>query len=231
MVCGLWHTINVMEKIITQPINQLIYQRISAEIIAGTFKPKQALSERDLAKALGVSRTPVREALQMLEIGGFAEKKSRVGWTVSVPNSKTVQELLEMRFIFESLGIDKLLSSIDYDGLHMLASIFDKYIDGCDDSRIDEYLADDSSFHNNLINATNNFRIIDISKNVSMLTNWIRHLISFEIKSRIQNSLQEHLDICKALSIEDAERAKQCLKVHLGNVGKEYTHLLETTLR
>jgi DNA-binding GntR family transcriptional regulator len=90
-----------MQPINTVHINEQVYEAIEGAIVRSELGPGALLGDRQLAEALGVSRTPVRDALHRLESSGLVERRGRAGWAVSGFALRDVHELFELRRILE----------------------------------------------------------------------------------------------------------------------------------
>src|SRR4028119_1905117 len=93
-----------LQPINTAHINEQVYEAIEGAIVRSELGPGALLGDRQLAEALGVSRTPVRDALHRLESSGLVERRGRAGWAVSGFAIRDVHELFELRRILAPLG-------------------------------------------------------------------------------------------------------------------------------
>jgi DNA-binding GntR family transcriptional regulator len=216
-----------MESLVLMSTKDQVVNSLVKEITSGSFKPREPLYERTLAEELGISRTPVREALYDLQKLGFVEKKSRIGWHVAVPDVQSVTEIIDLRKILEISGLIRLLENGTDETITETASYFDDFSKENIHSRIEEYLVNDGIFHKSFIKATDNSRIIEIYENIALLSNWIRHLISYEEKTRRIQRLEEHCVICNNIKKRNVSAAIEALGGHLDRVGREYLTLIE----
>ncbi len=199
---------------------------LTEAIVNGDIAPNQPLSERDLSIELGVSRTPVREALYALERLGFVTRKTRVGWRVAVPDIDSVREIFELRELIESAGVEKAVTLPD-NALERLVTLFDSFSEDDITGRVHEYLERDKEFHNRIVLATDNSRIITIYEQVALHIDWFRHIVSYRIQERIRQSFNEHREIGNALAARDAVKARDLLFDHLSHVKSEFLSLME----
>ena len=218
VVCGIH--IN-MERLLLVSAKQQVVDVLTKEIVSGNLKPCQPLYERDLAERLGVSRTPIREALQVLASAGFIETKSRVGWSVSIPDVKSIREILELRMILETAGVETILNGNNEPLRESVSTLFDPFTLDNIDRDIEQYLKIDDQFHKSLIEATDNKRMIDMYANLALWIDWVRHFISYE--SSRSRSLREHKEICEGLKNKDLKATQDRLKTHIKRVRNEFT--------
>jgi DNA-binding GntR family transcriptional regulator len=214
-----------MEKLQIISVKEQVVEALKKDIISGFFKPCQPLYERDLAERLGVSRTPIREALQVLVTTGFVETKSRIGWSVSMPDAKSIEEILELRLILELTGAEIILAG-NHDPLREdISTLFDHFTDAKIASDMEEYLKTDRRFHKSLVEVTNNARIMEIYGNLALWIDWVRSFVSY--KSPRSRSLKEHLAICDGLRKKDLKATQDALRAHIKRVGNEFKFQLD----
>jgi DNA-binding GntR family transcriptional regulator len=89
----------------TIPVRERVYEHIKASILSGHLNPGEKLTEEHLAKTLGVSRTPVREALHKLDSEGLIKVRKKRGFVVSRDSKEEVEELFELRSILEGYAL------------------------------------------------------------------------------------------------------------------------------
>src|SRR3712207_5070509 len=107
-------------------INEQVYESIEAAIVRCELGPGTVLGDRQLAEVLGISRTPVRDALHRLESSGLVERRGRTGWMVSKFALQDVRELFELRRIFEPLGLERLSENWDEAIVKKLSQSFER---------------------------------------------------------------------------------------------------------
>jgi DNA-binding GntR family transcriptional regulator len=216
-----------MEKPKLVSAKNQIAEILTREIVRGKLRVRENLYERDLAERLGVSRTPVREALFQLATIGLVENKNRIGWKVAIPKAADIKDVFQLRLILESAGIDSLFRLEHALQRADIARMFDKFTQGNFASELKEYLRVDARFHRSIIAATENKRIETVYRNVSLWIEWARCIISYE--GAPPESLREHQQICRHLSHHDrAEAAKEALARHIRRVEASIIKMIET---
>ncbi len=223
VVCGIHHA---MKRLLLVPARQQVVDALTKEIVSGNLKPCQPLYERDLAEKLGVSRTPIREALQALATAGFVETKSRVGWSVSIPDVKSVREMFQIRMILEATGVEAILDQGNELFRANVCTLFDPFTVDNIDRNVEQYLKVDDKFHKSLIESINNSKIKEIYDSIALWNDWVRHFISYET-TRVK-SLIEHKEICESLKNRHLQTAKERLEAHIKRVGDELALYLKT---
>ncbi|MCJ7784613.1 MAG: GntR family transcriptional regulator, partial [Desulfobacterales bacterium] len=104
----------------TIPATERVYEYLKTAILSGHLNPDERLTEENLANALGVSRTPVREALHKLESEGLIKIRKKRGFIVSRDSNEEVEELFELRSILEGYTLRIISQSISEETYHRL---------------------------------------------------------------------------------------------------------------
>jgi DNA-binding GntR family transcriptional regulator len=199
-------------------INEQVYEAIEAAIVRCELGPGAVLGDRQLAELLGVSRTPVRDALHRLEPSGLVERRGRMGWMVSTFALQDVRELFELRRIFEPLGLARLSETWDEAVVRELSHAFERFPERLTEGLFPDYLNDDRRFHNKIVECSRNGRIIRFYGTVEKQIDRIRHYLSYNYEGRVEASLKEHREICAAIAARDLSAAAEALDNHLRNV-------------
>ena len=206
-------------------INEQVYEAVEAAIVRCDLKPGAVLGDRQLAVMLGVSRTPVRDALHRLESSGLVERRGRIGWMVSTFTLQDVRELFELRRVFEPLGLDRLSKNWDEAVVRELSHSFEKFSGRLTEDLLPDYLHDDHRFHKKIVECSRNGRVIRFYGTVEKQIDRIRHYLSYNYEGRVMTSLKEHREICVAIAARDLSAATEALDNHLRNVEELITAL------
>ena len=108
------------------PLREQVYNALRAELFKGTFKPGQRITEKEIAVSLGVSRTPVREALNLFRKQGIVEQRHGGGYIFCSPTVRQVEDIFEIRRALEPLAARKVLlncKDADIDRLEDVISV------------------------------------------------------------------------------------------------------------
>jgi DNA-binding GntR family transcriptional regulator len=214
-----------LRRIEVVQINEQVYEAIEAAILRCELGPGVVLGDRQLAELLGVSRTPVRDALHRLEPSGLVERRGRMGWMVSTFALQDVRELFELRRIFEPLGLARLSETWDEAVVRELSHAFERFPERLTEGLFPDYLNDDRRFHNKIVECSRNGRIIRFYGTVEKQIDRIRHYLSYNYEGRVEASLKEHREICAAIAACDLSAATEALDNHLRNVQELITAL------
>lgn len=206
---------SVLQPLESVHLGDRTFTSIRTAIIVGELKPGQPLRDRVLAETLGVSRTPVREALHRLVHSGLVEASGRSGWTVAPFTTHDIQELFELRRTLEPLGIKHLEADPDDRTVTELAEFFAGYSQPIPRRQYESYFERDNAFHKRLVACSGNRRLRDFYAIIESHIDRGRHLLSLGTAGRVDETLDEHLAIAGAIGRRDFDRARTALVRHL----------------
>lgn len=197
----------------TQSITQKTYVRLERAIAKNRLVPGQLLVIGDLAEELGVSRTPVREALLMLEKAGLVEVENG-RMTVSGLSLSDLEEVFEFRQAIELFSVEKIIESVPDARLNILRDLLEPYQDTGDQADYAAIAAADLKFHRSLVLLAENSR---------MLASWDQMATQLQRfwqdgranVSRIKSDINECLSITAAVEQRDSNTASKLLQDHL----------------
>jgi DNA-binding GntR family transcriptional regulator len=171
------------------------------------------LDERQLAQDLGVSRTPVREAMAQLEREGFVRSVPRRGIYVVRKTKQEVIELIEAWAALESMAA-RLITTVADDGeISVLRKMFTKFENGELHAKLDEYSEVNIEFHQSIIRMSRNTVLINLAENLFTHMRMIRRQTIGE-EDRADRSIRDHMNIIQALEARDTERAEDLVRAH-----------------
>jgi DNA-binding GntR family transcriptional regulator len=171
------------------------------------------LDERQLAQDLGVSRTPVREAMAQLEREGFVRSVPRRGIYVVRKTKQEVIELIEAWAALESMAARLITTIADNGEIANLRKMFTKFENGELHARLDEYSEVNIEFHQTIIAMSRNTVLINLAENLFTHMRMIRRQTIGE-EDRADRSIRDHLNIIQALEARDTERAENLVRAH-----------------
>lgn len=205
------------------PLRDVVFQTLRQGILHGVLPPGQRLMEIQLAKHLGVSRTPVREALRMLELEGLVVTVPRHGAEVAEITQKDLQDVLEVRCALEALAVDLASVAITEEELQSLRTNTDKFERLIEAGDISALAACDVKFHDIIFSATRNNRLVQLLNNLSeqMYRYRLEYLKDKEVHPIL---LQEHKEIIKHLENRDTTKAKEVITRH---INKQYEDVIK----
>jgi DNA-binding GntR family transcriptional regulator len=171
------------------------------------------LDERKLAQDFGISRTPVREAMAQLESEGFVRSVPRRGIYVVRKTRREVIELIEAWAALESMAARLMTEKATDEEIAGLRRLFATFERGADAAKLDEYSEMNIEFHQTIIRLSHNQMLIDMAENLFAHMRMIRRKTIGE-KDRAARSIQDHINIIKAIETRDTERAGELVRDH-----------------
>jgi DNA-binding GntR family transcriptional regulator len=171
------------------------------------------LDERQLANDLGISRTPVREAMAQLEREGFVRSVPRRGIYVVRKTKQEVIELITAWAALESMAARLITISARDEEIATLREMFAIFENGELHARLDEYSEVNIEFHQTIIRMSRNGVLIDLAENLFAHMRMIRRKTIGE-EDRADRSIRDHMNIIQALEARDTERAEDLVRNH-----------------
>jgi len=190
-----------------------VYETVKREIFDFVLFPGDRFSESEIAERTGVSRTPVREALQRLAREGYLEVASRTGWRVKPLDFEAFDQLYDVRVIIELAAVRKLC---EVERQPALAGLKDAWLVPPSE-RLDEpkaISALDEAFHATLVAATGNAELARIHREITERIRIIRRL-DFTKAPRVDTTYTEHARILRAVMQRKADQAQLMLRTHI----------------
>jgi DNA-binding GntR family transcriptional regulator len=171
------------------------------------------LDERRLARDLGISRTPVREALAQLESEGFVRSVPRRGVYVVRKTKREVIELITAWAALESMAARLITLAAADEEIAALRRMFATFEDGRLHAKLDEYSEVNIEFHQAIIRMSRNGVLIDLAENLFTHMRMIRRKTIGE-EDRADRSIRDHINIIEALERRDTARAEELVRTH-----------------
>lgn len=201
------------------PLRDVAFHTLRQAILTGELKPGERLMEIRLAEKLGVSRTPVREAIHKLELEGLVTMVPRRGAEVAQITEKSMNDVLEVRRALDALCAELACDRITEEGLSELkqaCDYFEQCVAGKDIRKIAQA---DVALHDIIVQATRNQRLIQLVNNLS--EQMYRYRFEYIKDSRGHETLiEEHRIIYQSIVNKDRETAAAAAKTHIDNQKK-----------
>lgn len=193
------------------------YQELKRIILGRQIPPGEKLNEGELAKALGISRTPIREAINRLEKEGLVDIFPQRGAFVVQFSAKDVFELFLIRENLEGLAAYLSAERMDGKNLARLESCVQGFEDHFSAKDIERYSREDFKFHQTIVNLSEAKRLINL---VSSLHDHIRmfRLTTVGLSGRMKTSLAEHREIIESFRGKNPEECERKMRQHIRNV-------------
>ena len=196
------------------PLRDIVFKTLREAIITGDLKPGERLMEIKLANELGVSRTPVREAIRKLELEGLVIMTARKGAEVAPINEKDLREVLEIRKVLESLACELACKNVQPENLNVFEEINAKTEEAVRNENIEEITKQDVAFHEAIYSITKNDRL------VAMLHHLKEHIFRYRLEyiKDMKNKgtiVEEHKKIIEAIASKNARSACKEIERHI----------------
>ncbi|MGN0514567.1 MAG: GntR family transcriptional regulator [Lachnospiraceae bacterium] len=207
------------------PLRDVVFDTLRQAILKGDMEPGERLMEITLANKLGVSRTPIREAIRKLELEGLVHMIPRKGAVVASISEKDMRDVLEVRITLEELAVKlaiKNMTDEDIEALRQASKDFENAVISHDVVTIVEA---DVAFHDIIYNKTQNNRLIQIINNLR--EQMYRYRLEYIKDARTHSILiNEHNDIIECIRNKNVEEAKNAVREHIANQEKSIVRLI-----
>jgi len=198
----------------TKTIRKRIYEHLREQLLNGEIPPRQHLIEAKIAKGLGTSRTPVREAFHSLELEGLIESIPRVGYVVKSTSEQEVEEICEIRMAIEGLAARWAMEKAHKKLIEELKkNIF------ISDGKVSKgnakaFIDLDARFHEIIARHSGSQRLLELAQTLR------RHMLRYRIQSiysveNVLRAIEGHKGILRAIEKRDLEELNKAIRYHM----------------
>jgi DNA-binding GntR family transcriptional regulator len=204
----------------SKSIRQKIYDHLREQLLDGEIPPRQHLVEAKIAKEIGTSRTPIREALHSLELEGLIESIPRVGYVVKAIKEEEVEEICEIRAAIEEVGarwaMEKAPQKLIVELRKNISNSEEKAAQGDPKAFVEL----DAQFHEIIARLSGSRRLQELGQTLR------RHMLRYRIQSiylmdNVSRAIQGHKGILEAMEKGDLEEVNRAIKCHLEQSKKD----------
>lgn len=208
------------------PLRDVVFHTLREAILRGDLKPGERLMELQLAAKLGVSRTPIREAIRMLEQEGLAVTVPRKGAEVARMTLKDMEDVLEIREALDELAVRLACDKISPEQLERLRSVKKDFEMNTKSKDVKKIAESDVKFHDIIYEATDNPKL------VSMLSNLREQVYRYRVEylkdfGSYPVLIREHEAILEGLELRDCNKATTAMHEHVANQALAVKALIE----
>ena len=201
------------------PLRDVVFNTLRQAILKGELKPGERLMEIQLANKLGVSRTPIREAIRKLELEGLVLMIPRRGAEVAEITEQNLRDVLEVREALEELSVKlacEHATEAQIEDMKKAADAFEQTLNGDDVTKIAEA---DVAFHDSINMATDNKKLIQILNNLreQMYRYRVEYLKNKDVYEQL---VEEHEILIRAVAKRDKVQAVEIICRHIDNQEK-----------
>lgn len=200
-------------------LSKKVYRILKKEIIKGSFEPGNKVLEGKIADQMGISRTPVREAIRVLAAEGFVILSPNQGVVVRSVSAENIREVLQIHSVLEGLAARLSCEVINEEDLKELENCVNRMEKLANKKDSSTYSEVDLKFHELIVNICRNKRLIQMRKNISDQAQRYR-IGSLSIPRRLKESLKEHQKILEAFKTKDPKKADSTSQKHIQNALK-----------
>jgi DNA-binding GntR family transcriptional regulator len=193
------------------PLRQSVYEALVELVVEGRLRPGQHLVETELARQLGVSRQPVREALHRLEAEGWVDLRPNQGAFVHVPTDEEVDQLLDVRELLEVEAARLAARAATADDIARLRVICREGEAAVEAGDTKRFVAVNTEFHTELARVAGNDVLAELGEVVGRRVRWYYRQVA---PVRGHESCAEHREMVDAIGAGDAERASSIARKH-----------------
>lgn len=213
-----------------RPLREIVYEQLKRQILTGKITPGTRMMEVELAEEMGVSRTPVREAIRKLEKEGLVTIEPRRGAYASDISVKDMVDTLEVREDLEGLAAALAAERMTSEQISELVTITEGYSDAILNSDTEKIIHYDEKFHKYIVSCSGNKTLIQLSEIVQELALRFRY-IYYDDFSRYENMPVEHREIVEAITSGDSGAARLTADSHVKKLKEFVVHEGEEVFR
>lgn len=208
------------------PLREVVFYSLRDAILTGQLQPGERLMEIQLAEKLGVSRTPVREAIRKLELEGLAVMIPRKGAEVAKITRKQLKDVLEVRRALEELAVQLACKRITPQEKGELEAVHEHVKLMVEQQNLSEIVSADVQFHETIYKAADNERLLQMLHNLRQ--QMYRYRMEY-LKNRANHEvmIEEHSAILKAIQECQLSDATKAMRLHIDNQENGVIALIE----
>lgn len=207
------------------PLRDVVFNTLRQSILTGELKPGERLMEIHLADKLGVSRTPIREAIRKLELEGLVTMIPRRGAEVAQITEKNLREVLEVRRALDALAVELACERISGEDLQRLKQACDHFEEETKRGNANQVARADVAFHDIILAASGNDKLVQMIGNFSQ--QMYRYRLEYvKDESHYEQLIAEHRRIYEAIRDQDPENGANAIKLHIDNQEKAVIRMI-----
>lgn len=198
------------------PLRDVVFQTLREAILKGELKPGERLMELQLASRLGVSRTPIREAIRMLELEGLAVTMPRKGAEVARMTEKDMEDVLQIRKALDELAVGLACDNMTEESLEQIYGALKNFEESTRSRDVKKIAQADVEFHDTIYQAADNPKLVNMLNNLreQMYRYRVEYLKNDTVYPRL---IEEHEKIYEGLKRKDKETVVEIVSHHVMN--------------
>lgn len=202
-----------MERLVNQTLWERVHEYLRRQILTGEIAPGAVLQEVALARSLGMSRGPIREAIGRLAAEGLVDVTPRRGAVVAALTASEFADAYQVREALESLAVELAVPRLSEADLGALEGLIDEMA-SCDPSDATTFFELNAQFHDAWVAAAHNRILLQMYRRlIAQMTPYRR--LSAHLRGSLIDSVNEHREILAAARIRDADRTAVLVRQHI----------------
>ncbi len=196
------------------PLRDVVFETLRKAILTGELKPGERLMEIHLAQRMGVSRTPVREAIRMLELENLVTMVPRCGAKVASITTSGLKDVLEVREALEELAIKLACKRSTDDQVRRLKEAMERFENAIESGNLARIAQSDEKFHNIIVEASHNEKLAEMTANLSQQIYRYRYEC-IKDSSMYAELIEEHRKMYESIYYRKQNEAVEVVKQHI----------------
>lgn len=197
------------------------YEYLKEKVLSGSFTPGERLTEEHLAEELGVSRTPIREALHKLELEGLVKPLETRGFCVSLDSVEEMEEIFEIRAILEGYALRSVCQDISAKEIERLNQFVDRAEEALKDQKREEVFRYNTDFHD-MIHSLLSHK----NRLVNLMVDMRKYVLRYrkntlDYLDGAQRSIDGHKKLILALKLKDPVLCEQMMREHVSEAKED----------
>ena len=213
------------------PVREWTYNHLKSDVLSGYFNPGERLTEEHLAKSLGVSRTPVREALHKLASEGLIQPLESRGFCVARDSREEIEDLFDIRAALEGYAIRLICDGISEATLEELNGFIQKAQDALDRKSLDEIFEYNTQFHDTL------HRVLPRkTRFYNLIADTRKYVLRYRKDSLYyldgaKRTIDGHRKILLAISLKDPDLCERVIRQHIREAKEDALHKITEDIK
>ncbi len=213
---------------VKRPLNlrETVLEQLRTAIITGELREGELVSAPTLGQTLGVSATPVREAMMDLVREGLVETVKNKGFRITTMSEKDLDDLAQIRQMLEPTAMRMLAGSIPDSAYAGLTKHADACMRAAERNDVGGYLREDREFHASVLSHLDNPQLVELATSLRRRSR-LYGIAALAREGRLTKSAQEHLDLLELLRAGDGAGAEGLMQTHIGHARKQWATGIE----
>jgi DNA-binding GntR family transcriptional regulator len=200
-----------------ESLAKIAYDALRYSILSFKLQQGTVYKEMSVSQELGLSRTPVREALLRLSSEGLITFLPRKGFVVTSFSEKEVEEIFELRLILESVVIKKIVSKISQKNIEKLREYIELQRQAAAENDYHAFMLSDRAFHKTFFELAGNFKLTEIMDNFQDICHMIG-VCYLKVDGLYERAINDHEAVLKSIETGDADKAGKAIAKHIFQV-------------